>query len=181
MLALYSRLAKVKMAGFRQMICLSRLIAQLMSSSGEQMALPPGSSYSTMHPVTKSMPPMHCQHETCPSGQTSTGLVSKMALGCGQVHFLLGWLRSSITWTIIQQCLIGSKGWKLSSARGVYGQLLDSMQSAKASNVYQATLTVAAAGCYSASQTSWLRSLSSKNSSLRKVTYVIFIQNSIVS
>ena len=152
-----------------------------MSSSGEQMALPPGSSYSTMHPVTKSVPPMHCQHKTCPSDQTSTGLVSKMALGFGQVHFLPGWLRSSIPQTIIRRCLIGLKGWKLSSAREVYGQLLDSMRSAKASNVYQAALTVAAASCYSASQHSWLRSLSSKNSSLRKVIYVIFVQNSIAS
>ena len=67
-----------------------RARVKVISSSGEQMALPLGSSYSTMHPVTKSVPLMHCQHETCPSSQTSTGLVSKMALRCGQVHFLPG-------------------------------------------------------------------------------------------
>ena len=158
MLMLYSRLARIKMAGSQLMICLIRSIVQLMSSRGKQMALPLGSSCLTMHPVTKSGPPMHCQHKTWPSGQTSTGLMSKTGPRCNQVHLSPGWLKNSITWTPIQQCPTGSKGWKQSSEREVYGQLLDSKPSAKASNVYQATPNAAAANCYSTSPTSWLRS-----------------------
>ena len=123
------------MAGSQPMICLIRLIAPLTSSREEQMASLQGSSCSIMHPVTRSGPQMPCQHGTCPKGQTSTGLASKMALRCDQVCMSLGRLKYSITPIAIQLCPAGSKGWKTSFRREVCGQPMDSEPSAKASNV----------------------------------------------
>ena len=173
---LSSRLARIGMAGSQPMICLIRSIAPLTSSREEQMALLQGSSCSIMHPVTRSGPQMPCQHRTCPKGQTSTGLTSKMA-----TRYACHWGDSSITLIAIQQCPAGLKGWKTSFGREVCGQPMDLEPSAKASNVSQAAPIAAAVVSYFANPISLLRSLSSKNMSLHVVTYVTFIKSSIVN
>ena len=178
---LSSRLERIGMAGSQPMICLIRSITPLTSLREEQMASLQGSSCSIMHPVTRSGPQMPCQHGTCPKGQTSTGLMSKMALGCDQVCMSLRRLKYSITPIAIQLCPAGSKGWKTSFRREVCGQPMYSEPSAKASNVSQAAPIAAAIVSYFANLTSLLRSLSLKNMSLHVVTYVTFIQSSIVN
>ena len=126
MILYFSDACVIFKAGSQLMICSIKLSMQLMSLREKQIASPLDSSCLIMHPVTKSRPQMHFQHETCPNSQMNTGLASKMALRCIQAHLLMGWLKSSITQTTIQQCPTGSKEWKLLFKREVYGQLLDS-------------------------------------------------------
>ncbi len=138
--------------------------------------------YLIMLPAIRDKLLMLAQHEKCPKVPIQLGGTTKMVLKCEQrLSWLITHLKTFTLWTTIQQCLDGSKGWKLLSVNGDFGHKKDWMRNVRGSSARQGRLIAVVVGCYSHSLTSRTRSLTWKSSSPPGVTSVISIPNTTAS
>ena len=118
-----SKRGKIGMAGLMGKTYFDKLRMQLTFSKQSQIVLQLAFFCLTMLPATRNKPQMLSPQGRCQKAHTQHGDTTKKGRKCAQWFLVtITPSKTCISLTTIQQCLAGSRGWKLSSINVGFGQ-----------------------------------------------------------